>query len=277
MKWQCMSCNAELSAQSFGATQEGRNQGQFNSDIMRRVLQPGACRYCVPCKNKHRGQAGGKAGAAATKKDRIQCTGPCGLEKEEEAFPLKQRMSMRLTRTYRDALCSECMKIPACRVKSQSADEYLCSVCGEMRKAKDYESKLLNNLIVNKKVYEAKCLICDRSQLHRMTKDFYQCCACKEKLPSSEFSVARAKRHKAYKCKQCERPPCSICGKQPEKVLTNQNQVIHTLQDRQKFKCQECLYPPCVKCKKAPRPRGMSKYHVDTLPSWTCKVCREAE
>lgn len=272
MKWQCMACDQELPAQSFGAVQEKRNQSQFHSHIMQRILQPGACRYCVDCKDKQRG----KAGAAATKKVLIRCTGPCGLEKEEIAFPEEKRLYMRRRREYKDALCCECLKIPACRVKSQSAEEYLCSICGISRKAKDYETKLLNNLIVNNKVYEAKCLLCDRSQLDRMTKDFYQCCACKEKLPSSEFSVARAKSHRAYKCALCERPPCRICGKRPEKVLTNQNQVIHTLQDRKKFRCQECLYPPCAKCKKTPRPDKGSKYHVDKLPSWTCRVCREA-
>ena len=167
------------------------------------------------------------------------------------------------------------MKLPSVRVKRGAAEEYRCKSCGESRPARDYETKLLSNLFLNDKVYEATCLRCDRGQLDRLTKERYTCCACQESLPADQFSLARAKSHRTTqrRCARCERPPCRLCGERPAKPLTNQNEVVKSLKDRQAYRCVACKYPPCDVCKVTQRPDTSKRYHVDQKPKWVCQRC----
>ena len=185
---------------------------------------------------------------------------------------------MRKLRKYGNAMCAECLKMPSCRIKWGLGEEFRCSQCGELRLAREYHTKNLENLLLNGKEYEARCLRCDPSQLERFTKDLYKCCACKEELPKERFSLARAKSHKAAqrRCELCERPPCRICAQRPAKPLTNQNEVIHTPEDRLAYRCQGCKYPPCEVCGTTPREKR-AKHTVDNLPNWVCSRCKGKE
>jgi hypothetical protein len=147
------------------------------------------------------------------------------------------------------------------------------------RPAADFESKKLNDLIANSTEYNAVCLVCDATQLDRFTKETYKCCACRLDLSTDHFSVARKKSHntKALKCELCERPPCRVCGRRPERPLTNQNEVVKSLADRAAYRCTACKYPPCSVCRVTSRPSKEKKYSVDSMATWTCSKCKEKE
>ena len=282
MLWKCYACERELKATSFGV--QPHDKSNFAEHVKQRVLQPGACRYCVDCKKQSRGQAPGAAGRAATKLQRIPCQGPLCLPKgkahERHAFPAADMAKMSANGKYGRAICTECLTIQSARVKhaiEKSKLQYPCSICNKRRPAADFDTQNLDDLIVNNREHDAVCLICDPTQLSRLTKATYKCCACKKQLSEENFSLARKKSHKtkAVKCKICERPPCRTCGARPEKPLTNQNEVIKSLEDREAYRCTACKYPPCSVCHVTPRRKQTQKYLVDNMPTWTCSTCKE--
>ena len=70
MTWACAACEQQdLKPEAFGASTSRNNAGQFHTEVMRRILARGACRYCVPCMSKKR----------AAKHEKIRCTGHCGV------------------------------------------------------------------------------------------------------------------------------------------------------------------------------------------------------
>ena len=175
-------------------------------------------------------------------------------------------------------MCVECFNLASSRVKRGATEEYRCCECGELRLAREFHTKTLDNLVLEDKLYEAKRLRCDPSQLERFAKELCPCCACKKNLPKEQFSLARAKSHRTTqrRCELCERPPCKVCGQRPAKPLTNQNEVIKSLADRRAYRCQACKYPPCDVCKTTPRPDPRNKVSVDNLPKWICSRCRDS-
>ena len=273
MSWHCYACERDLKATSFGAVLDNRKAVQFNSDVLQRVLRRGACRYCVDCLQKRRGIAGG----IATKLTLILCTGPCGQEKTESCFPIAQMMTMRKDRDYRRAVCTQCLQSWSVRVKQAKTDSkttYFCKQCGVSRPAADYDTRTLQNLIVNERVYDAVCLKCDATPINRHKLRSYTCYTCKEDLDTSSFSISRLKNRHKLKCEMCERPPCKICGKRPEKPLRNQNDVVHCATDRGNYRCTECKYPPCDVCKVTKREQRQTNL-VDVMPRWTCAACKK--
>jgi hypothetical protein len=196
----------------------------------------------------------GEAGREATRKSYIFCTGPCGEEKHESAFPPERKLQMRKNGAYQHAVCSVCMKLRSVSVSKAieaSKKLYICKNCGQSRKGSEYENVTLRYHILSDTLYDVVCLHCDASQFSRCTKDVYRCGTCQKMLPAVEFSVQRRKSHqdaKSLKCGMCERPPCFSCGARPEKPLTNQNEVVKSLKDRAKYRCIRCKYPPCAKC-----------------------------
>ena len=189
---------------------------------------------------------------------------------------------MTASRDYRRAVCTLCLKSPSIRVKhamQKSRVQYSCSRCGMQRPAADFENKKFANLLASNTEYNAVCLLCDDTQLDRLTKETYKCCSCRLDLSTEHFSVARKKNHntKALKCKLCERPPCRVCGTRPERPLTNQNEVVKSLADREAYRCAACKYPPCSVCRVTERPDKAQKYSVDKMPTWTCSKCTEKQ
>ena len=73
------------------------------------------------------------------------------------------------------------------------------------------------------KLGEARCNFCNPIKLpwHIYDDKGYTCQQCRKTLPRQSFTLPQQhkKQLSAWKCQNCQFPPCSKCGARPEKAV----------------------------------------------------------
>ena len=132
--------------------------------------------------------------------------------------------------------------------------------------------------------WQRRCIECEPATLKVLSQKVREnnghklwCRWCKKYLPHSDFAAPNLKRtgQDRHTCKACDDehlfPPCSKCGKKPEKRLRYDVNKRYG-----QYICDPCRYPPCETpgCH-APRPKGGTT-DVTAIPQWWCPSCRSS-
>ena len=133
--------------------------------------------------------------------------------------------------------------------------------------------------------WQRRCIECEPATLKVLSQKVREnnghklwCRWCKKYLPHSDFAAPNLKRtgQDRHTCKACDDehlfPPCSKCGKKPEKRLRYDVNKRYG-----QYICDPCRYPPCETpgCN-APRPKS-GKTDVTAIPQWWCPSCRPSK
>ena len=143
-----------------------------------------------------------------------------------------------------------------------------CSLCKKSLPMTMFDKAKVKEWLRADSLLFAECLAC---QPTRSDAQKYPCTKCKRKLPLGASGPQGHSRHdlSKWRCDNCSRPTCIVCGRQPTAPVT------HSI-DPESYRCQACLYPSCRRCG-ATRPSKAKRQskNVDAKPNWMCSACRK--
>ena len=175
--WKCASCNVFLPPKSFGALVDAH---QFNTDMQRRVLDPGSWRTCTTCQYKRNN--------STQMKQQFHCC-VCLRELPRDSFD-KEAID-RCKRMYGDLSCITCGEAPTRRIDRRAVlrESFICKTCGESRNASEFDGHSLRRQKLADTTYKLECLHCRPLVARHLNKSKYRCNLCHRELAISEFSV----------------------------------------------------------------------------------------